>query len=363
MLDNYIELLRKFTSRGYKAYIVGGFVRDYILGNISHDIDIATNATPKEIKEIFPDSCLPNEDYGSVIVVDNNCHFEITTFRKEIAYNDNRRPTEIKYIDDIYEDLLRRDFTINTLCIDDNGEIIDYLGGKDDLKRKIIKSVGNAKDKFQEDSLRMLRAIRFSVILDFKLDDEIIMAIKECKYLLRNLSYNRKKEELDKIFSSPNAKNGIKLLIDLGLEKDLELDNLVKIKCTNSLIGIWSVLDVCDKYPFSNNEKELIKNINEAMKLDNLDKNVLYKYGLYVNSVAGEIKGIDIKEITKKYNDLVIKARSDIDISSDTIMNVLNKEPGSYLKDIYNDLEKQIICEKLANEESNIVKYLEEKYL
>ncbi len=363
MLDNYIELLQKLTNHGYQAYIVGGFVRDYLLGRESHDIDIATNATPKEIKEIFPDSCLPNEDYGSVIVTEKNCRYEITTFRKEIGYNDNRRPTEIKYIDDIYEDLERRDFTINTLCINNQGEVVDFLGGRDDLEKKVIRSVGKAKDKFTEDSLRILRAIRFATILDFTLDEEIVEAIKECKYLLRQLSYNRKKEELDKIFSSPYAAKGIKLILDLGVDKDLELENLNKVKSTSSLMGIWSVLNVCDKYPFNNNEKELIQNINRVIKLNNLDINTLYKYGLYVNSVAGEIKGIDIKDITKNYNKLIIKSRRDIDISSDIIMDVLNKEPGSYLKDIYNDLEEKIIHGELENKEEKIIDYLKENYV
>ena len=125
MLEVALKLLEEITARGFKAYIVGGFVRDYILGINSNDIDITTSATPKDIKEIFEDSCLPSEDYGSVTVIKKGIRFEITTFRKEIGYIDNRRPAEIKYIDDLYEDLLRRDFTINTICMDEKGEIVD----------------------------------------------------------------------------------------------------------------------------------------------------------------------------------------------------------------------------------------------
>ena len=106
MLDNALKLLRELTSHSYKAYIVGGFVRDYLLDIESSDIDICTNATPKQIKEIFEDSCLPNEDYGSVIVERYGVRFELTTFRREIEYNDNRRPIEIKYIDDLSNILL-----------------------------------------------------------------------------------------------------------------------------------------------------------------------------------------------------------------------------------------------------------------
>ena len=170
MLDVALKLLKEITSHSYKAYIVGGFVRDHLLGIESNDIDICTNATPKEIKEIFEDSCLPNEDYGSVIVERRGITFEITTFRKEIEYVDNRRPIEIKYIDDLYQDLLRRDFVINTLCMDDNGRILDYLGGKEDLSKRVIRTIGDATSKFSDDSLRILRAIRFATILDFSLD-------------------------------------------------------------------------------------------------------------------------------------------------------------------------------------------------
>lgn len=228
MLDIALKLLDEITSYGFQAYIVGGFVRDYILGIESNDIDINTNATPKEIKNIF-DSCLPNEDYGSVTVIKKGVRFEITTFRKEMSYLDNRRPSQIEYIDDLYQDLLRRDFTINTLCMNKDGEIIDFLGGRSEIDSRVVKTVGNAKTRFEEDSLRILRAVRFATILDFKLDKETRDAIIDTRELLKNLSYYRKKEELDKIFGSSNADKGISLLLDLGLDKYLELDNLDKV--------------------------------------------------------------------------------------------------------------------------------------
>ena len=364
MLDVALKLLKEITSHSYKAYIVGGFVRDYLLGIESNDIDICTNATPKQIKEIFEDSCLPSEDYGSVTVIMRGIRFEITTFRKEIGYNDNRHPVEIKYIDDLYQDLLRRDFAINTLCMDDNGKIIDYLGGREDLNNHIIRSIGSAVDKFSEDSLRILRAIRLATILDFTLDDEIKAAILETKHLLKNLSYNRKKEELDKIFTSSNNKKGIKLILELGLQKELEIPNLSNTLDTDniSLIGIWSILNVVDIYPFNKNELDLITNVNEAVKLDNLDAYNLYKYGLYVNCVAGEIKKEDIRKITEAYNNLVIKSREEIDIDSEEIMKLVNQSPGKYMKDIYIDVEKEILYLRLDNTKESISKYILKKY-
>ena len=361
MLDIALKLLEEITSHGFQAYIVGGFVRDYILGIDSNDIDINTNATPKEIKDIF-DSCLPNEDYGSVTVIKKGVRFEITTFRKEMNYLDNRRPSQIEYIDDLYQDLLRRDFTINTLCMNKAGEIIDFLGGRSEIDNRVVKTVGNAKTRFEEDSLRILRAVRFATLLDFELDKETKEAIIETRELLRNLSYYRKKEELDKIFGSSNADRGIQLLLDLGLDKYLELDNLNKVTCTSSLIGVWSILNVVDKYPFNSNEKELIKNINEAFLLNNLDPMALYKYGLYVNSVAGEIKGLDIKNITESYNNLVIQSRRDLDITSNDIMKGLNKGPGSYLKDIYSSIEREVLYRRVKNEKDAIMTYIMNNY-
>ena len=361
MLDIALKLLDEITSYGFQAYIVGGFVRDYILGIESNDIDINTNATPKEIKDIF-DSCLPNEEYGSVTVIKKGVRFEITTFRKEMSYLDNRRPSQIEYIDDLYQDLLRRDFTINTLCMNKDGEIIDFLGGRSEIDSRVVKTVGDAKTRFEEDSLRILRAVRFATLLDFELDKETRDAIIDTRELLKNLSYYRKKEELDKIFGSSNADKGISLLLDLGLDKYLELDNLDKVTCTSSLIGVWSILNVVDKYPFNSNERELIKNINEAFLLNNLDPMALYKYGLYVNSVAGEIKGLDIKNITESYNNLIIQSRRDLDITSDDIMKGLNKGPGSYLKDIYSDIEREVLYRRVKNEKDAIMAYIIKNY-
>ena len=364
MLYIALKLLKEITEHSYEAYIVGGFVRDHILGIESSDIDINTNATPKEIREIFEDSCLPNEDYGSVTVIKKGVRFEITTFRREIEYVNNRKPVEIEYINNLEEDLIRRDFTINTLCMDKDGNIIDLLDGKKDIESRFIKTIGNAYEKFEEDALRILRAVRFSTILDFSLDEEVITAIKETKHLLRNLSYNRKKEELDKIFTSTNYKNGIKLLLELGLDRELEIPNLNKVLDTNarSSIAIWSILKVIDKYPFTKNELEIINKVNEVLNLDNMNPLILYKYGLYINSVAGEIKGLDTKEINEKYQNLAIKSRKDIDIDSKTIMNTLNKSGGSYLKEIYNSLEEEILTNKLNNNEETICKYISEKY-
>ena len=364
MLDIALKLLKDITDHSYKAYIVGGFVRDYLLGIESSDIDITTDATPKEVKELFANSCLPNDDYGSVVVIKKGIRFDITTFREERDYEDHRKPNVVQYIDDLYPDLLRRDFTINTLCMDDKGEIIDYLGGKEDIKNRVIRTVGDPYQKFSDDSLRILRAIRFATILDFDLSDDVILAIKKTKSFVKTLSYTRKKEELDKIFNSPNRDKGIKYLLNFELDKELEIDNLFDVlgKDADSSISIWSLLDVSPKYPFNKSEKELMGNIRSAMELNNMDPMALYTYGLYVNSCAGRMKGLDIKDITDSYIHLAIHSRDEIDIDSDTIMMVLNRKPGKYIKEVYADIEREILYRRLNNNRADISSYIMDKY-
>ena len=361
MLKTSLKVLNKFVEKGYQAYIVGGFVRDYVLGIESKDVDIATNATPKQIMEIFDTSALPKEEYGAVTLYVKNNRFEITTFRKEIKYLNHRKPVEIKYIDDLHEDLERRDFIMNTLCMDKDGNIIDLLNGKKDIENKIINTVGDSNNKFKEDSLRILRAIRFATILNFELSSEIKTAITINKESLRNLSYSRKKEELDKIFSSKNARYGVELLLELGLEEDLEIYNLKDIKLNSDILGIWASLSIGKGYQFTTNEKTIINNIKEVVNTS-ISELSLYKYGLYVNQVAADIIGIDRSLVTKTYESLPITSRKSIEISSQDIMNILNKKAGPYFRDIYNDLEIKILKGELDNNKESITQYILNNY-
>ena len=152
------------------------------------------------------------------------------------------------------------------------------------------------------------------------------------------------------------------MLLDFGLDEELELPNLDKVNETNNLIGIWSVLDVIDKYPFNSNELSLIKNIKEAIKLNNFDPMALYSYGLYVNTVAGEIKGLDKKKITESYVNVPIHSRRDLAVTSEDILISLNKEPGKYLKEIFEDIIYQVLYRRLPNEKEVILDYIVDKY-
>lgn len=362
MKEKALEVLKIFEDNGYIAYIVGGFVRDYIIGKKTLDIDICTNATPKEIIEIFDCVKISDFSYGSVNIVYKKVKFDVTTFRKDIKYEDNRKPIKIKYISDLKIDLLRRDFTINTICMNSNGEIIDLLNSKIDIENKLIKTVSNPRYKIKEDSLRILRAIRFATILDFDIDSKTKKYLMKYGYLLKKLSGDRKKDELTKIFSSINKEKGRKLLIELKLDKYLDIPDLKDITLCDDIVGIWSQLNVLDIYPFTKIEKDNISKIMELLNYKEIDEYTLYKYGLYLATVVYDIKNKDKVILNELYRNLPIYNSKDINIKPIEIANVLKKEPGSYIKEIIEDLEKQIIYKTIANEKEEIVKYIVSNY-
>ena len=361
MYNKALEVLNIFYKNGYLAYIVGGYPRDMLIGIKTNDIDICTNANPKEIMSIFDTDKVGNTSYGAVKVMYKKCLFDVTTFRKDIKYENNRKPVKIKYIADLKKDLLRRDFTINTLCIDKDGNLLDLLSAKKDIEKKIIRTVGNPKSKIKEDSLRILRAIRFASVLNFDIDVKTLSSIKKYGYLLKNLSYYRKKDELSKIFSSKNKERGRQLILELGLDKYLEINNLRDIVLCDDIIGIWSQLEIAKDYPFSKLEKEMIKKIREMLDLD-ISKYTIYKYGLYVSTVVGSIKDMDYKEINDIYKNLPIYSKKDIDIKDMDIANILNSKPGSYIGKIMSSIERKIIDGDLENKKSAIKKYILDNY-
>ncbi|MDO5569168.1 MAG: hypothetical protein Q4G04_03560 [bacterium] len=357
-----LEVLRIIEKKGFLAYIVGGYVRDYCLKRESLDIDICTNATPKDILDIFDNVLVDDKQYGAVKVYYQGNKYDITTFRKDIKYVDNRRPIKIKYVNDLKTDLLRRDFTINTLCIDKNGKIIDLLNVKNDLYKKVIKTVGNPRYRIKEDALRILRAIRFATTLDFDIDEKTKFYIKKYGYLLKKLSYTRKKEELMKIFASINKAKGIDLLLELGLHKHLEITKLTNNISTNNVIGIWSILEVDDKYPFSKLEREQMRKIRQLLQLELFDSYNIYSFGLYLSTIVADIKQLDKKKLNLIYNSLPIYNRRDIVISPVEVANILKKKPDKYLTEIFNDIEKKIIYKTLNNNKNDIIKYCLKKY-
>lgn len=362
MLETSKELLKIFEDNGYKAYIVGGFVRDIYLNRESIDVDICTNAKPMEIQKIFNNVKLDSKEYGSVSLRYKGVDFEITTFRKEIKYENNRKPIEIKYINSLDEDLKRRDFTINTLCMDKDGNIIDKFNGIDDINNKLIRVVGDPDQKLAEDSLRILRAIRFAAVLDFTLEEETEKAIIRHCSLIKNLSYTRIKYELNHMFISSNVKYGLDLLCKYGIDKLLGISNMNNITIVNDVLGIWAQLDIdIIKWPFNKTERDLILKIREVLNMK-LDIFTLYTYGLYVFQIAAKIKGENVKELVSYYMSLPIKKRKDILINIDSICKKLNKEKGPWLKDLMDMIEKKIILKELNNNKKEIENYIINEY-
>ena len=355
MLNTALNILKLIEDNSYEAYIVGGFVRDYLMGKKSNDVDITTNARPKDLIKIFPSANFDNALYGSVTVYLNGIRFEITTYRSEGSYLDNRHPDVVSYVDDLKVDIKRRDFTVNTICMDKSGKIIDLLNAKSDIDNKIIKTVISPLDSFKIDSLRILRAIRFATTLDFDLSLEVKEAIKQSKYLLKDLSINRKKEELDKVFSSPNIEKGLSLIKELGLIDVLNLTNINKVRPCSQVIGVWTVLEVDDIYPFTRNELKLMKDIRCSIKNNPLSFETLYYYDLYPCTVAGELLGIDKKQIMDVYNEMPIHKRSDILIDTYDLLDYLQIDDGPIISELWKKIEKAILNLEVINDKSKLL--------
>lgn len=358
MLKKALEVLKIIEDNGYEAYLVGGFVRDYVLGIESKDFDVCTSATPMELQTIFNDVKVPFEKYGAVLLVYKKLHFEITTFRMDLEYLGNRRPSKIMYTNDLMVDLKRRDFTINTLCMDKNGNIIDRLGTTNDVKNHIIKCVGNPYKKLSEDALRILRAIRFAVVLDFRLSADVKDAIIKNRDLLKEVSYYRKKQELNKIFASNNIEKGINILKDLGLVEVLGLKIEKDIVKTSDPLGIWLQVNPCDRYQFTKNEKHNLEAIKAILRDNKIEDEELYYYGTYICFIAAQIMGVNEVEIYDRYDNLPIKSPKDINVTKKEIIELLNLKDLSKLKTIFKDIESKILSGDIKNTKPAIVKYL-----
>lgn len=196
------EIIEKLRYAGHEAYIVGGCVRDSILEKDPADWDITTSASPVEIKELFPYTIDTGIEHGTVTVMIDHQPFEVTTYRVDGKYQDHRRPTQVHFTKSLKEDLLRRDFTINAMAYNDDDGLIDLYGGLADLKNGMIRCVGEAAQRFDEDALRILRALRFQAQLGFQVEEETKAAIRRQARFLKDISAERIQVELDKLLVS-----------------------------------------------------------------------------------------------------------------------------------------------------------------
>lgn len=217
LFDVAARVARVLRDHGRQAYFVGGAVRDRLLGRPLKDIDIATNARPEEVMALFPRTHAIGAAFGIVTVVEEDLPFEVATFREEREYADGRHPERISYSDSPERDAIRRDFTVNGLFLDPlTGKILDFVGGLEDLRRGALRTIGDARERFSEDYLRILRAVRFAVRLDLTIDPALAAAAREMAPSLDRLSAERVRDELTKIFIGPRPEKGLDVLSDFA---------------------------------------------------------------------------------------------------------------------------------------------------
>lgn len=244
-------ILATLEQAGYEAYFVGGSVRDTLLGAPIHDVDIASSAFPEEVKTLFNRTVDTGIQHGTVMVLDHGEGYEITTFRTESTYTDFRRPDSVTFVRSLSEDLKRRDFTINALAMRHDGEVVDLFDGLSDMKNGIIRAVGDAETRFTEDALRMMRALRFSAQLGFRIADDTRQALRDLAPNLTKIAVERIRVEFEKMLMGFNAAESLKLALDDGVINYLPgdplkiWDNIIQHLATHQpadAFAVWSLV-------------------------------------------------------------------------------------------------------------------------
>lgn len=415
-------IIDTFYNNGFEAFMIGGCVRDSILNSSPKDYDITTSAKPEDTLSIFEKTIPTGINHGTVTVLINNNSYEVTTYRTDGNYLDNRRPSCVNFVTDIKEDLSRRDFTINALAYNKSFGLIDYFNGINDISKKLIRCVGDADKRFKEDALRMLRAIRFSCQLNFKIEEATLNAIIKNSKLINNISRERIRDELCKILTSNNASEGINTLQKSGLLAEIlpEINSLVNFsplsinhnrnifdhtlnvisKTNNNLIlrlsallhdvGKLNTLTLQDdgiyRFPNHNVEgakisKEILRNLRfDNYTINSVSKLIEHHLVLKVNYIPTryEIKklllevGEDIIYLLFDLQSADIRSLDNpkpflkkVDYIKDTVSDILKKREPLYIRNL--DINGEILLEELNLSSGKIVgeilKYLLEKVL
>jgi tRNA nucleotidyltransferase (CCA-adding enzyme) len=239
-LSAVMHILSVLKASGETAYMVGGCVRDQARGAEPKDWDICTSAHPEKVLSLFPDTVPTGVAFGTVTVMTGGVGYEVTTMRRDGVYADGRRPTEVEYTRDICEDLARRDFTINAMALDDQGAVIDPFGGLADLRQGLIRAVGVPTDRFREDGLRILRAVRFAAQFNYKIEANTYLALGSCLDMLGNVSKERIRDETVKILVAPHVE-GLKILMDTGIFRHVCPPALAMRDCGQNHYHDWDV--------------------------------------------------------------------------------------------------------------------------
>lgn len=265
-------VLDKLIKNGRKAYIVGGCVRDLLLGKNPDDFDVTTSALPQEVVALFDKTIPTGIKHGTITVLIEGTPIEVTTFRTENGYIDNRHPDKVNFVTDIAEDLSRRDFTVNAMAYNKHEGIIDLFGGKKDLENKILRTVGDSETRFREDALRILRLFRFASTLGFEIEENTLSSAIDCVHLLQNVSRERIFTEFKKAVMGDNFQVFEELIICGGLEflKICKLPNFEKIRAQKDpLVRLYLSLDsnALENLKPSNREREFFLMFDRLSKL------------------------------------------------------------------------------------------------
>lgn len=273
-----MQVIERIEQAGFEAVVVGGAVRDLYLNKPGNDVDVATSALPTEIKALFTSTIDVGIEHGTVLVLDTGEPIEVTTYRTEGKYEDHRRPDEVEFVRNLADDLQRRDFTINAMAFTRSGEFIDLYGGRADLDAKIIRAVGDAEIRFQEDALRMLRAVRFCAQLGFVIEQNTLAAMTKQAVTIKFVAMERVQVELSKLWTGTHVANGVAALVESGLAEFLpgQFQTVAwkEFQTTERLVG-WAYFCLLNNdddalllstYKCSNKDKQFVKKVLQAYR-------------------------------------------------------------------------------------------------
>lgn len=382
-------LITALEKAGFEAYFVGGSVRDALLGKRIHDVDIATSAYPEEVKQIFKRTVDVGIEHGTVLVLYEVDQYEVTTFRTESTYQDYRRPDEVTFVRSLAEDLKRRDFTINALAMNWQGEIVDLFQGIADLEDGVIKAVGDASERFNEDALRMLRALRFASQLGFRIEGKTFEAIVEHHRLLAKISIERIQIEFVKLMLGTHRRNGLEPFKISACyqhcpgfqEKATELRQLIELpeQPMTSEAMVWLVTFYCLEIPEKDWRLLLSqwKLSNQMIKvvIDSL-KGLTYRLGhswtaewLYELG-AEKVRLIEesmlyfgqepqVAAALAMYESLRIHSIQELAVNGQDLLKATDLKPGPWVGRCLGAMEKAVINNSLANDRASLLTYAE----
>lgn len=377
-IDNAMFVVKRLKENGFEAYFVGGCVRDYLLEEEVNDIDITTNAKPKDIMKLFNRTVPTGLKYGTVTILHQHNNIEVTTFRVDGEYSDSRHPDEVVLTDLAVEDVKRRDFTVNGLLMDDEYNISDHVGGLRDLESKTIRAIGDSTKRFDEDALRMLRAIYFQSKLNFEIHPETILGIKENAHKIKLLPNERVYTELQKALTGKHQNRAIKSLYttDLykylpGLEKGIEYisKNVHKNISVDVFFSLSFYLNgsVDRKWKFSNVDRNKYQKVVELLKKNpSFDQVDIYEYGLEINVLASltlinlNKPSVTIREINDRFKKMPVKSLTDLKVRGNDILRVTDKKRGAWLSQLLNELAYKVLKGELKNDKKSLLKYCKE---